>query len=82
MVPYKNDHYAYKVYVTHIHMFDPVGEINLFETTKARVKKMPPDEDSVTLDVPLELPEKVRKSKSRTLELQLKILLHLHSTSF
>jgi hypothetical protein len=81
-VPYKDDGYAYKVSSTSVCLFDPQDETNLNENTEEVMEDMPQDKDTVTLDVELGpgLKEKVEKCKSKTLQLQLKILLHMEPT--
>lgn len=81
-VPKKDSDYSYTVSATNVCLFDPMGEVNLNEPAEAKVEKVPLHKDSVTFDVELGpgLHEKVERCKSKTLELQLKIKLHLELT--
>ena len=81
-VPKKDGDYTYMVSATNVCLFDPTEEVNLNEPAEAKVEKVPLDTDRVTFDVELGpgLQEKVDRCRSKTLELQLKIKLHLELT--
>ena len=81
-VPKKDGNYTYTVSATNVCLFDPTEEVNLNEPAEAKVEKVPLDTDRVTFDVELGpgLQEKVDQCRSKTLELQLKIKLHLELT--